>query len=167
MRGKAALFNVLAIISYIIAVFMHILIIIALYMASVRLSKFPERVYPFWPLIVGIVLLTIGMAGYLFTRYTWSSFAVIAVAAVMLAIIGFDMMRFYPPTVISGGHIAGYDSTWKLVYRHMFPLFTAVFALVRIIYQKRWEEKAAMEQIKQSIIESVAKDGPVFKDENR
>ncbi len=124
-----------------------------------------DRVVPLWPILLGTVLVLVGTLAFFFwKKHRWIGFAGLLVGALVLAAMGLHLRQLFPETIHSAGIVGGYDSLWKLFYRHMLPLVTALTAVLAFVLRERAQDKADMLAIRGSIIHNTTP--RIFNDED-
>lgn len=126
----------------VITTFLHGLLILTLWMPpffSAMFGKVPlenpvnDKALPF--AVVGTVLFLAGFFLFRFVRkWRWGWYAAMTVGAILLAGVGLFLKVSYPETVVADGMYAGYDSAFKLVWRHMLPLAVMVLQLLARVF---------------------------------
>lgn len=144
MRFLSRLCAVLAWIFFIFTLFVHGIIVLSMTLPPFFRDAVGGRepvenpvnaaALPF--LFVGIAVFA---AGFLLCRFLrrghWIWFAAAAAGALLLAGVGLYLKVQYPETILTGGVTAGYDSLFKLVWRHMVPLLVAVLELLSGVFR--------------------------------
>lgn len=104
-----------------------------------------RRALPF--VAVGTLLFAAGFLLFCFVRKRhWLWYAVMVIGAALLAGAGLYLKNQYPETIVSEGRIAGYDSAFKLVWRHFLPLAVALLQLLVGVFRGRAEDRRLREE---------------------
>lgn len=110
------------------------------------------RALPF--VVVGTLLFLAGFLLFRFLRrYRWGWYAAMVVGALILAGVGLYLKVSYPETVVTDGVYAGYNSAFKLVWRHMLPIGVALLQLFAGIFRQKAEDKELREEALREIKE--------------
>ena len=155
MRTASVLCSVVSWMSFTVALFFQLLLILTFWMPPFFDALFPlDRVtnttnataLPF--VVTGTVLF---VAGYFLFRYMrrgrWIWFAAMAVGVLMLAGVGLYLKNMYPETVLGNDQYGGYNSAAKLVWRHFTPAFTLVFHLLAVLFRGFAEDKKLFREV--------------------
>lgn len=142
-----------------ITLFLHGLLILTLWMPPFFSAIFGmqrvenpvnERALPF--VVVGTILFVAGFFLFRFLRRgRWGWYAAMTVGAIILAGVGLYLKVSYPETVVSDGVFAGYDSAFKLVWRHMLPLAVMLLQLLARVFLNAAESRELRREAVQDI----------------
>lgn len=165
MRILSRLCSVLSWVLLVITLFIHALLILTFWMPPFFSSQFPgqvvenevnQRALPF--VVVGIILFAAGFFLFRFLRrWRWGWFAAMAAGALILAGVGLYLKVMYPETIITEGVVAGYDSAFKLVWRHMLPVGITVLQLLVGLFRQKAEDRALYREAIREVKEKGAK----------
>lgn len=150
MRIAAAICSFVSWVFTVIALFVSGLLILTFWMPPFFSAQFPggavpnavnQTALPF--VVAGTVLFAAGFFLFRFVRrWRWWWYAALAVGAVILAGVGLYLKVMYPETILSNEQVAGYNSAFKLVWRHFLPVFVAVFQLLAGLFRSIAEDRA-------------------------
>ncbi len=145
MKGFSRLCQVMTWVLLVLSVLFHGIIITTLHIANgLRIEENnPDQVVALWPLMVGIVLFAAGTLLFIFLKKRqWLMLVIAAVGAVVLAAMGLYLRQRFPETVYSAGITGGYDTLWKLIWRHMLPLVAVLTGLLWRVLGNRADDMA-------------------------
>ncbi|MBO5797939.1 MAG: hypothetical protein J6R77_06295 [Clostridia bacterium] len=149
MRILSRICSVLSWVFLVITTFLHLLLIFTLWMPpffSGMFGRVPtenpvnKQALPF--VVVGFVLFLAGFFLFRFLRrWRWGWYVAMAVGAILLAGAGLYLKVMYPETVVGENIYSGYNSAFKLVWRHMLPIGIMVLQLFVGIFRQKAEDK--------------------------
>lgn len=155
MRICSRVCAVLAWLSFGAGLVMDAILLYTLQMANQRrvAENAMDRVVALWPIVLGTLLVLFGMLAFFFwKKHRWIGFGFLLAGAFVLAAMGLHLRQLFPETVNSAGVVGGYNSIWKLFYRHMLPLVTSLTAVLAVVLRERAEDKANLQAIRRSIV---------------
>ena len=146
MRFLSGLCSFFSWVFLVITTFIHVLLILTFTdtLATAIGQKPVEnevnaRALPF--VIVGFVLFFVAFFLFRYLRRgRWVWFAVAVAGSLILLGVGLYLKVQYPETILSNDRVSGYDSAFKLVYRHFLPLFVTLLELLRRVFRNKAED---------------------------
>lgn len=129
----------------------------------------PEDQYNMVPLILATVGLAVAVALFSFLpqRLRFIGLILMGIVAVAFIPLALDLSRQFPPYVSSGGEDRGL-TTWSMIYRHMLPVATAVFALVAWICDRALDRQLQLRLREEAKKEHFDLSGdPLFSDKDK
>lgn len=166
MRVWSRLCSVLSWAFFIFTLFTQGLLILSLWMPPFFKSLFPAgwRVNPEsaaslpW-LIAGFFLF---VAGFFLFRFLkpgrWIWFAAMVAGALLLAGVGLYLKVILPETILANDQISGYDSAFKLVWRHFTAILVVLFHLLAVLFA----QKADDAQLRREVFEEMKDEKPKY-----
>ena len=105
-------------------------------------------------MVVGIAAFVVAFFLFRFlAKGRWWWFGIALAAALVLAGVGLYLRQMYPELITSHGTTSGYDSFFKVFWRHMLPLVVVLLQLLSGVFLRRAEDKELREEALREIKE--------------